>query len=123
MGNKNKTIMKIIYIYDSIARIGGTEKILVDKMNYLADNYNQEVYLITTSQGNHPMAFPLSKKVKHIDLSVRFHTKYQYSLLKRIYMGWNMNRLLKQKLKQKKYLCLRMLLQLQVRILKLPLSL
>lgn len=99
MGNKNKTIMKIIYIYDSIARIGGTEKILVDKMNYLADNYNQEVYLITTSQGNHPMAFPLSKKVKHIDLSVRFHTKYQYSLLKRIYMEWKMNRLLKQKLK------------------------
>lgn len=91
--------MKIIYIYDAIARIGGTEKILVDKMNYLADNYNQEVYLITTSQGKYPFAFPLSKKVKHIDLSVRLHTMYQYSLLKRIYMGWNMNRLLKQKLK------------------------
>ena len=91
--------MKIIYFYDTIARIGGTEKILVDKMNYLADVYNQEIYLITTSQGNHPIVFPLSKKVKHIDLSVRLHTMYQYSLLKRIYMGWNMNRLLKQKLK------------------------
>lgn len=91
--------MKIIYFYDTIARIGGTEKILVDKMNYIADVYNQEIYLITTSQGNHPITFPLSKKVKHIDLSVRLHTMYQYSLLKRIYMGWKMNRLLKQKLK------------------------
>lgn len=91
--------MKIIYFYDTIARIGGTEKILVDKMNYLANVYNQEIYLITTSQGNHPIVFPLSKKVKHIDLSVRLHTMYQYSLLKRIYMGWKMNRLLKQKLK------------------------
>lgn len=91
--------MKIVYIFDAIARIGGTEKILVDKMNYLAKVYNQEIYLITTSQGNHPIVFPLSQKVKHIDLSVRLHTMYQYSLLKRIYMGWKMNRLLKQKLK------------------------
>lgn len=91
--------MKIVYIYDAIARIGGAEKILVDKMNYLADNYNQEVYLITTSQGKHPFTFLLSKNVKHIDLSVRLHTIYQYSLLKRVYIGWKMNRLLKQKLK------------------------
>lgn len=91
--------MKIVYIYDAIARIGGTEKILVDKMNFLADNYNQEVHLITTIQGNHPIVFPLSKKVKHINLSVKFHTLYQYSLLKRVYIGWKMNRLLKQKLK------------------------
>lgn len=92
--------MKIIYFYDTIARIGGTEKILIDKMNYLADNYNLEVYLITTSQGYHPIVFPLSKKVKHIDLSIRFHTIYQYSLLKRIYMGWKMNRLLKKRLNE-----------------------
>lgn len=91
--------MKIVYIYDAIARIGGTEKILVDKMNFLADNYNQEVHLITTIQGNHPIVFPLSKKVKHINLYVKFHTLYQYSLLKRVYIGWKMNRLLKQKLK------------------------
>lgn len=99
MDNNNKTKMRIIYFYDTIARIGGTEKILVDKMNYLANVYNQEIYLITTSQGNHPIVFLLSQKVKHIDLSVRLHTMYQYSLLKRIYMGWKMNRLLKQKLK------------------------
>ena len=27
--------MKIVYVYDSIARIGGMERILTDKMNYL----------------------------------------------------------------------------------------
>lgn len=90
--------MKIVYIYDAIARIGGTEKILVDKMNYLADNYNHEVYLITTSQGNHPITFPLSTKVKHIDLSVRLHTIYQYSLLKRFWIKKRMTKELKSKL-------------------------
>ena len=29
--------MKIVYVYDSIARIGGMERILTDKMNYLAE--------------------------------------------------------------------------------------
>lgn len=46
--------MKIVYVYDSIARIGGMERILTDKMNYLAEIYGHEVYLITSSQGNHP---------------------------------------------------------------------
>ena len=42
--------MKIVYVYDSIARIGGMERILTDKMNYLAEIYGHEVYLITSSQ-------------------------------------------------------------------------
>ena len=29
--------MKIVYVYDSIARIGGMERILTDKMKYLAE--------------------------------------------------------------------------------------
>ena len=41
--------MKIIYIYDTIAVVGGIERIFVDKMNYLADHLHHEVYLITSS--------------------------------------------------------------------------
>ena len=48
--------MKIVYVYDSIARIGGMERILTDKMNYLAEIYGHKVYLITSSQGNHPLS-------------------------------------------------------------------
>ena len=84
--------MKIIYFNDSIARLGGVERVFVEKMNLLAERYGQEIYLITTCQGNHPLAFPLSDKVTHIDLSVRFHIKYQYALPKRLYLGWKMDR-------------------------------
>ena len=73
--------MKIIYIYDNIAQIGGVERIFVDKMNYLADKLHHEVYLITSSQGNHPISFPLSPHVRHIDLDIRYHMQYQYRLL------------------------------------------
>ena len=84
--------MRIVYFHDAIARLGGVERVFVEKMNFLANQYGQEVYLITTCQGNHPLAFPLSSKIKHIDLAVRFHTKYQYSLPKRLYVGWKMDK-------------------------------
>ena len=65
--------MKIVYVYDAIARIGGVEKILADKMNYFADVCAYDIYLITAAQGNHPFSFPISARVKHIDLNARFH--------------------------------------------------
>lgn len=91
--------MKIVYYYDAIARLGGVERIYVEKMNYLAEQYNQEVILLTTCQGNHPFTYPLSNKVIHIDLGIRFHTKYQYSLIKRLFMGWKMDNEFRLKLK------------------------
>ena len=63
--------MKIVYVYDSIARIGGMERILTDKMNYLAEIYGHEVYLITSSQGNHPFSFPLSPTKWNISIWIQ----------------------------------------------------
>ena len=79
--------MKIVYVYDSIARIGGMERILTDKMNYLAEIYGHEVYLITSSQGNHPLSFPLSHKVEHIDLDTKFHLSIPASASRTIESG------------------------------------
>lgn len=88
--NKNRE-MKIVYVYDAIARIGGVERILVDKMNYLAEVYGYEIYLITAAQGLHPFSFPLSDKVKHVDIDARFHVQYQYKYPKRLWVKWKMD--------------------------------
>ena len=90
--------MKIVYILDSLARVGGIERILTDKMNYLADVYGYDVYLITAAQGTHHYSFPLSPKIKHLDIDVRFHLQYQYSYPKRIWIKWHMNRKFKKNL-------------------------
>ena len=92
--------MKIVYVYDSIARIGGMERILTDKMNYLAEIYGHKVYLITSSQGNHPLSFPLSHKVEHIDLDTKFHLQYQHPLLEQLRVGWTLNHTNKKKKKK-----------------------
>lgn len=83
--------MKIVYVHDALARVGGVERILADKMNYLADVYGHEVYILTAAQGQHPYSFPLSPKVKHIDIDARFHLQYQYRYPKRLWVKWKLH--------------------------------
>lgn len=92
--------MKIIYIYDTVAVIGGVERIFIDKMNYLADKLHHEVYLLTSSQGNHPVSFPLSPNVRHIDLGIRHHVQYQYPLPQRLWIKYKLKRLCNKRLKE-----------------------
>lgn len=91
--------MKIVYIHDSIAHVGGVERIFAEKMNYLADVLGYEVYLITSIQGQHPFSFHISPKVKHIDLNVPVHSQYKYKYPLRLWKKWNLNNEFKRKLK------------------------
>ena len=93
--------MKIVYVYDAIARIGGLEKIIAQKMSYLADVFGYEVFLITTVQGNHPFSFPISDNVIHIDLDVCLHSQYQYPYPFRLWKKWKLDRTYEQKLNNK----------------------
>ena len=42
--------MKIVYVIDSLASKGGAERILSDKMNYMAEHFGYDVYVITCYQ-------------------------------------------------------------------------
>ena len=91
--------MKIVYIHDSIARIGGLERILADKMNYLAEKYDIDLFLITYEQSGHPLSFPIHSNIKHIDLDVKFYSTHGHSLIKRLFMYLQMRHLFNNRLK------------------------
>ena len=76
--------MKIVYVYPKFTALAGTERVLIDKMNYLSNQENMEVFVITHEQGNHPFAYPLSSKVTHVDLNIRFFTLYRYNFIIRL---------------------------------------
>ena len=76
--------MKIVYLYPSLAIWGGIERILVDKMNYLVRYYGYEVYMITSDQGQHPIRYNIDERVHFMDLNIRFHSRYQYKLWRRL---------------------------------------
>lgn len=76
--------MRIIYILKSFAQLAGTERVVADKINYLArKGYN--ITLITYEQGKHPLAYDLHQSIQHIDLDTRFFTLYSHSLLLRYF--------------------------------------
>ena len=58
--------MKIVYIYPQVAERAGTERILTDKMNYLADLEGYDIVLLTYEQCNRPLSFPLSSRAAEI---------------------------------------------------------
>lgn len=78
--------MKIVYLYTALTTIGGADRIIVQKANYLADVYKHDIYIITDSQNKRPFSFPLSKNVKHIDLDINFDKQYKYNLLIRYFV-------------------------------------
>ena len=82
--------MKILYIFRSLAVWGGIERILVDKMNWLASKGGIEVYMLTTDQGDHPIPYQVCNKVHIEDLGISFHRKHQFGYLKRIGISYQM---------------------------------
>lgn len=92
--------MKLVYIFSSFAAKGGTERIFCDKMNWLAEVAGYEIVFVTYEQGNHPFAYPLSNKIRHVDLNTRFFTTGTMSLLNRIRFKFTMPRLFKHRLRK-----------------------
>lgn len=77
--------------------MAGTERVFTDKMNYLADHAGYDVTLLTYEQGNHSFPYPLSSKVKHIDLNVRFVPLYNLNRIVRWIKEYKFNKLLRKR--------------------------
>ncbi len=70
----------IVYLYSQLTINGGADRVLTDKANYLAEHgYN--IYIITESQMGRPLVFPLSGKVKHIDMEIDFEKQYGHNII------------------------------------------
>lgn len=77
--------MKLLYVIKSCALKAGLERVIFDKMNWLADN-KYEIMLVTYEQGQHPFAYPLHPSIIHKDLNVRFFELGRYNLLRRTWL-------------------------------------
>ncbi|MDL2291925.1 glycosyltransferase family 4 protein, partial [Bacteroides sp. OttesenSCG-928-F21] len=72
--------MKITYYLPSLYTPGGLERIITYKANYFAENFEDySVTIITSEQAFQKPYFPLSPKVKHIDLNVPFDWPFDQS--------------------------------------------
>lgn len=83
--------MKILIIHRSFALVGGAERVIIEKANYLA-NQGHEVQLVSYEQGQHPIPYVLQSNVKFVDLNCRFFTLAKYPLLIRLCKFFNLKR-------------------------------
>jgi glycosyltransferase involved in cell wall biosynthesis len=75
--------MRYIFVIKSFAQVAGVERVMADKMNYLAVSGHQ-ILLVTYEQGNHPLIFELHPSINHIDLNCRFFTLHRQPIIKRL---------------------------------------
>ena len=77
--------MRILIIHRSYALVGGAERVLTDKANYLSEHGGHQIMLVSYEQGTHPLPYELHPSVKYEDLDCRFFTLSRYSVLIRLY--------------------------------------
>lgn len=76
--------MRILIIHRSYALVGGAERVIIDKANYLAKAGHQ-LMLVSYEQGTHPLPYELHPSVQYKDLDCRFFTLSRYSPPLRLY--------------------------------------
>jgi glycosyltransferase involved in cell wall biosynthesis len=76
--------IKLAYCTPSLHTPGGVERVLTTKVNYLADVLGYEVTIILTDGGDREPAYPLSPRVKVINLDIGFEELWRLSFLRKI---------------------------------------
>ncbi len=67
--------MKIVYVIEKMSGIGGMERIITDKMNYLVRHTAHEVVLLLLWHDENPLAYPLDERVKIVRMDIPFQHK------------------------------------------------
>ena len=88
---------KIMYVFSELTTKGGTDKVLTDKANYLSE-HGYDITIVTESQMGRAPVFPLSSKVKLIDIGLDFNKQYAQSFFHRAITYYSYIYLYKRKL-------------------------
>ena len=81
MNNKK---YKIVYCKPALYMAGGVERVLTNKANYFADVYGYDITIIITEGANKPLFFPLSPKIRIINLNIGFEELWSCSFFTKI---------------------------------------
>ena len=84
--------MKIAYVFSTLAKTGGTERMIAEKANYLAERFSYDVTIINCFQrDDEANRFPVSEKVKQINIGIPYYSQYKYKYPKRLWIKRQLN--------------------------------
>ena len=91
---------KIVYCTPALYMAGGVERVLTLKANYFAEHYGYDITIILTEGKGKPLFYPLSEKVKVVNLNIGFEELWTCSFIKKIFVYLKKQYLFKILLKQ-----------------------
>ncbi len=78
--------LKIVYITPALYMAGGVERVLTLKANYFAEHFGYDITIILTEGKDKPLFYPLSDKIKIINLNIGFEELWTCSFVKKIWV-------------------------------------
>ena len=78
--------LKIVYITPALYMAGGVERVLTLKANYFAEHFGYDITIILTEGKDKPLFYPLSNKIKVINLNIGFEELWTCSFIKKIFV-------------------------------------
>jgi len=76
--------LKIVYLTPALYMAGGVERVLTLKANYFAEYFGYDITIILTEGKDKPLFYPLSDKIKVINLNIDFEELWTCSFVKKI---------------------------------------
>lgn len=89
---------KIVYCTPSLYIPGGVERVLTTKANYLADVAGYDITIVLTDGKGKEPYYPLSHKVKIVQLDINFEELWHLSFFKKIFVYLKKQRIFKKRL-------------------------
>jgi len=80
----NEKHYKLVYLTPALYMAGGVERVLTLKANYFAEHFGYDITIILTEGKDKPFFYPLSPKIKVINLDINFEELWTCSFLKKI---------------------------------------
>lgn len=78
--------LKIVYCTPALYMAGGVERVLTLKANYFSDHFGYDITIILTEGKDKPSFYPLSNKVKIVNLDLNFEELWTCSFVKKIFV-------------------------------------
>lgn len=91
---------KIVYCTPALYMAGGVERVLTLKANYFAEHFGYDITIILTEGKDKPLFYPLSEKVKVVNLDIGFEELWTCSFIKKVFVYIKKQYLFKKLLKQ-----------------------
>jgi glycosyltransferase involved in cell wall biosynthesis len=82
----DKRPLKIVYVTPALYMAGGVERVLSLKASYFAEHFGYDITIILTEGKGKPLFYPLSNKIKVINLNIGFEELWTCSFVKKVFV-------------------------------------